>query len=69
MSSSHPRNFHLFRTLKKNLAAKGFAAVANVKQALTSEFQTLNTDLFSIPVRKFCCQRCRCLNVNEDNMD
>jgi len=53
MSSSHPRDFHLFRTLKKkNLAAKGFAAEANVKQALTLEFQALNTDLFSIPVRK-----------------
>lgn len=53
MSSSHPRDFQLFRTLKKNLAAKGFATDPNVKQALTSEFQTLNTDLFSIPVCNF----------------
>lgn len=66
---SHPRDFHLFWTLKMNLAAKGFVADANVKQTLTSEFQTLNTDLFSIPLRKLFCQLCQCLNVNEDNMD
>jgi hypothetical protein len=45
VSSSHPRDFHLFRTLKKNLAAKRFAADANVQQTLTSEFQTLNTEI------------------------
>jgi len=57
-----------FEQLKKNLAAKGIAADANVKQAFTSEFQTLNTDLFSILGRKPRCQRCQYLNVNEDNM-
>ena len=53
MSCSHPRDFNLFRTLKKNLAVKGFATEANVKQALTSEFLTLYNDLFSIPGRNF----------------
>lgn len=57
-----------FEQLKKNLAAKGVAADANVKQTFTSEFQTLNTDLFSIPGRKPCCQRYQCLHINEDNM-
>jgi hypothetical protein len=66
---SQPRDFLLFGTLKKILAVKGFAEDANVKQAYTSEFQTLNTDFFSIPGRKFWCQGCQCLNVNDDIMD
>jgi len=39
-------DLHLFGSLKKHLAGKGFATDADVKQAVTSCLQTLDTYLF-----------------------
>jgi hypothetical protein len=41
-----PFNFHLFVPLKKHLAGKWFAAVAMVKQAVSSWLQGFDTNVF-----------------------
>jgi hypothetical protein len=41
-----PTDFHLFGLLKKHLAGKQFATDANVKQAVTSRLQLLDTNFF-----------------------
>jgi hypothetical protein len=41
-----PSDFHLFVPLKKELAGMWFLTDADMKQAVTSWLQTLNTDSF-----------------------
>jgi hypothetical protein len=41
-----PSDFNLFGLLKKHQAGKNFAADANIKQAVTSWLQTLDSSFF-----------------------
>ena len=51
-------DYHLFGLLTKHLIGKQCATDADVKQAVASWLQTLDTDFFLVP------RRDQCLNIN-----
>jgi hypothetical protein len=63
-------DFHLFGFFEKHLAGKRFATDADVKQAVTSWLQTLDTSLFFNGIQVFLVPRWdKCLNVNGDYVE
>jgi len=64
-----PSDFRLFVPLKKHLNGKLVAADADVKQAFTSRFQTLDTDFFDARIQGWVVWEGKCLCVNDDNVD
>jgi hypothetical protein len=56
----------LFGSLKKHLDGKRFATDADIKQAVTSCLQTLDTDFFCAAIQALMPQWDKRLNVNVD---
>lgn len=63
-----PSDLHLSEAHKKHLASKQFAADANMKQAVTSWIQTVDTDFFVAVTQAFTVVG-QMLSVNGDYIE
>jgi hypothetical protein len=61
-----PSDFHLFGPFKKPFSGKTFPADANVKQAVTSWLQTVDTDTHYVRMKSLVSGGDKCLNINGD---
>lgn len=62
-----PKDFHLFGPLKKQLVGKRSATDADMKQAVTSQIQTHDTDLFYTTIQALVPWWYKYLNVSGEN--